>query len=57
MAGQYKKLTTQNLLEEAFESTVNAQRHQTNQLASRTMGRFTVLLFGAITLLLMICWY
>ncbi len=52
-----QELTSKNLLKEAFQGTVNAERHRTNQLASKTMARFTVLLFCTITLLLMKCWF
>lgn len=56
MAGQ-QELTTKNLLKKAFQGTVNAERHRTNQLASKTMARFTLLLFCLIALLLMKCWF
>ena len=56
MAGQ-QELSTKNLLKDAFQDTVNAERHRTNQLASKTMARFTLLLCCVIIFLLMKCWF
>ena len=55
MTGQ-QELTTKSLLEDAFLGTVKAERHRSNQLASKTMARFTVLLFAAVAVLVMKCW-
>ena len=57
MARKHQELVTKDLLKDAFQGSIIAERYRTNQLASKTMARFTLLLFGAIALLLMKCWF
>jgi len=57
MAGKHQELVTKDLLKDAFQGTVTAERYRNNQLASRTMARFTLLFFSVIGLLLMKCWF
>jgi len=52
-----QELVTKDLLKDAFQGTVTAKRYQTNQLASKTMARFTVILFSVISMLLLKCWF
>jgi len=55
MPGQ-QELTTKSLLKDAFQGSVSAERQRTNQLASKSMARFTLLMLCAIAVLLMKCW-
>ena len=55
MSGQ--ELKTASLLQDAFQGEVVEERYRNNQRASKTMARFTVLLFSLFALMVLRCWF